>query len=225
MNYWIDLLVLTSMYYVTLPIIRKFYGHCARCPKLGGNLLPICVLFFFSLSHSQAQSPRDNNPGFHRLTFNARGVAFVSYTEDPATDRGGLFDFNDQTQLYGLNLGVNYNFLNGLSLGICTGREFFNQPEFGYYPIYLRAAMNGGTSKNSIHAEVSFGGQLTNENRTGVLARFFLGYRFRVIRSFFADLSMVYTFQNLYRSFEDSSRNGNHYNFESVGLSLGIDIN
>lgn len=192
------------------------------------NLLSVLILIILIPSSGQSQNHGDDGYDDHykRITFNARGIAFITYNPDIGTRPGSnAFDFNDKTRLVGVNVGVNYNFLNGLSLGICTGKEFFNQPDFGYYPIYIRAAMNGGTRKNSIHTEISFGGHLTNESRTGVLARFYLGYRFRVIKSFFADLSMVYTFQNLYQSFENSFRTGNYYNFESIGLSLGIDIN
>lgn len=162
---------------------------------------------------------------FKRITVNFRGMAFPSFNDDSQLAPDNIFDFSDETQMVGMNVGINYNVYNGISVGLGSGIEFFYNPYFRYVPIFMRIALNGGSNKNSIHTEGMLGGHFTNNKKMGILTRFCFGYRFKVFGGIFADISMLYTFQNLYYSFENSTRTSDYYNFESVGLSIGIDIN
>ena len=160
-----------------------------------------------------------------RITLNARGLAFPSFNDDTQLEPDNIFDFSDETQMSGLNFGINYYIFSGVSVGLGSGLEYFRNPDFRYFPIFMRIALNGGNKKNSIHTACVLGGHITNRSEMGILARFYLGYRFRVFKDLFADFSMVYTFQNLYQSFPNSGRLDDYYNFESIGLSVGIDLN
>ncbi len=182
-------------------------------------------LFFTVLVSAQEPVPKKEYHRTKRITFGVRALAFVTYSEDSLLEPDNPFDFNNDTRLIGMNLSVNYNIINGISIGVGSGFETFTQPKFTYVPLYTRLALNGGTVKDSFHVELIIGGHFTNDSRRGGLHRFLLGYRFRVHKTLFADVSMLYTYQNLYQTFDGSQRLDNYYNFDSIGLSIGLDLN
>lgn len=189
------------------------------------NYYYIFILFFTALVSAQNPEPEEPYGKPKRITFGFRALAFVTYSEDSLLEPDNQFDFDDATKLTGVNFSVNYNIINGISVGVGSGIETFTQPRFTYVPLYTRIALNGGILKNSFHVELIIGGQFTNDSRRGGLHRFLLGYRFRVHKTLFADISMIYTYQNLYQTFDNSQRLDNYYNFDSLGLSIGIDLN
>lgn len=171
-----------------------------------------------------SQKPELNDL-YNPITFGGRAFAFVTYSPDTTSQMDEAFAFNNSTQLVGVNFSINYNIINGISIGVASGIERFLNPNFRYIPLYGRLAFNGGTQKSSFHTELNIGGHFTNDSRRGGLHRFLLGYRFRIHKSLFGDLSMIYTYQNLFQNFDNSKSQYNNYNFESLGLSFGLDLN
>ena len=188
--------------------------------------LGIILLFFMAYGYSQQPEEEEQNFKFKRITIGTRFLAFISnYGEKSELEVDNPYDFTDGTKLTGLNLSVNYNIINGLSVGVGSGIEKFTQPNFSYVPLYTRIAINGGVERSSFHTEFQIGGHFTNSSKRGGFHRFLFGYRFRVYKTVFSDVSIIYTYQNLEQSFDNSQRLYDNYNFESVGLSVGIDIN
>jgi len=190
------------------------------------KFLFVALLFTATHSHSQKSQEEEQDFKFKRITVGARFLAFISnYGEKSEIEVENPYDFTDGTKLTGLNLSVNYNIINGLSVGVGSGIEKFTQPNFNYVPLYTRIALNGGVERSSFHTELQIGGHFTNSSKRGGFHRFLLGYRFRVYKTVFSDVSIIYTYQNLEQSFDNSQRLYDTYNFENVGLSVGIDIN
>ncbi|MGS0525812.1 hypothetical protein ACU8V7_12075 [Zobellia nedashkovskayae] len=188
--------------------------------------LAIILLFFMAYGYSQQPEEEEQNFKFKRITIGTRFLAFISnYGEKSESEIDNPYDFTDNTKLTGLNLSVNYNIINGFSVGVGSGIEKFTQPNFNYVPLYTRIALNGGVERSSFHTELQIGGHFTNSSKRGGFHRFLLGYRFRVYKTVFSDVSIIYTYQNLEQSFDNSQRLYDTYNFENVGLSVGIDIN
>lgn len=106
------------------------------------TLIFILVSIVVSAQRSK-ESASDN--AFNSITFGTRALAFVTYSPDTTTEIDDAFAFNNSTQLLGANLSVNYNIINGISIGLASGIERFTQPNFEYVPLYARLALNGGT--------------------------------------------------------------------------------
>ena len=43
--------------------------------------------------------------------------------------------------------------------------------------------------------------------------------------NYFSNFEFSYSYQNIYKTFENSQRPENYYNIESIGLTIGIEFN
>ncbi|WP_194767527.1 hypothetical protein [Tamlana sp. I1] len=189
------------------------------------NFKNIFHFIIFTISFFGYSQKTDNDNLKHKIYYEVRAFAFLTFNDDSLLENDDPFDFNNSTKLTGVDLSVNYYLINGISLGVGSGIETFTQPKFSYAPLYMRVALNGGSRKNSIHTELNCGGHFTDNSKFGWLFRFMFGYRFRVYKNLFANTSLIYTYQNLYKTFNNALRTSDYLHFKSVGLSVGFDIN
>jgi len=80
-------------------------------------------------------------------------------------------------------------------------------------------------TKNSIYTKANFGIHLGDLDKSGFVFRGGLGYRLKVYKNILSNFELSYSYQNIYKSFENSQRPENYYNIESLGISIGIEIN
>ena len=59
----------------------------------------------------------------------------------------------------------------------------------------------------------------------GFMFRGGLGLQFKLTKTILPIVEMTYSYQNIYKTFKDSNRNDNFYTLESIGVSLGFNIN
>ncbi|MFK5878209.1 MAG: hypothetical protein QM478_01800 [Flavobacteriaceae bacterium] len=109
--------------------------------------------------------------------------------------------------------------------GVGLGYEKLTQPAINYFPTYLNIMGFLTEKKNSVYGKLNFGTHLGDFDRSGFLFRGGLGLRFRMTKNILPIVEFTYSFQNIHKSFENSNRTENNYTLESVGLSLGFEIN
>lgn len=181
----------------------------------------LSLLFIQGLCFSQ-DSPVVNSK-IGNFGIGVQGLAFVSWYDD-ADEQGNPFDFNDDTRLIGANILVHYYVYDGISLGLGSGVEQITQPDIKYVPVFANVTLSSGKMGDGVHTEVNFGKHYGDLDKGGFMFRAGVGYRFRIHKQLFGYTSLLWTYQNLYKTFEGSQRD-NIYNFESVGLLVGVDIN
>lgn len=210
-------------------MVIKWLLNQEKLPQI--NLLKIILFAFVLISpllHCQDLGDKLRQPTktLPKFITGVRGYIFMNnFDQSINSDDNIAFELNEKTILTGFNAYTSYNLLNGLSTGFGIGFEEFNEPKFQNIPVFWTLAINGGSFKDSIHTQIMLGSNFTGEKKKGAFFRFYFGYRFRVLKRLNMDLSLAYTFQNIYKSFENSNRTTNYYNFESAGLSFGFDIN
>lgn len=62
-------------------------------------------------------------------------------------------------------------------------------------------------------------------DNSGFLFRAGFGIRVPINKYFEPNFILTYSFQNIYKSFEDSGRPENYYNFKSFGIAATLKIN
>lgn len=179
----------------------------------------------FGFQSKKVKVDNDKTKTVNQFNYRLRSFLFFSYADDSMLEPRNPFDFVDgESILYGMNISVNYKIIDGISVGLGSGIEKFEIPSFNFVPFFSSIVLNGGSKKNSFHLESNIGGHFIKNEKTGILFRIIAGYRFNIHKKFFSDLSLVYTFQNLYKTFENSGRDDNYYNFESIGISAALEI-
>lgn len=186
------------------------------------KLFLACVLLLQAICYSQNldEKPKGNLDNF---SIGVRALAFVSWYDNAMKTDNNLdiadnnYEFNKDTKLVGANLLVRYYVYEGISIGLGTGIEEITQPKIKYVPAFVNLTLSSGRVGNGFHTEVDFGSHFGDLDKNGFMFRAGLGYRFRIHKQFFGYTSLMYTYQNLYKTFEVSNRD-NIYNFESAGL-------
>jgi len=178
-----------------------------------------------SLIVIQAQSQRD-------VYFKEQGLSysiqtFVLFDYDDGVGRGYDTDYELEydTKIFGLNGEVTYYFDPTLGVGLGLGYERITQPLIEYYPLYLNLIGPLGKTKDAYYMKFNFGIHLGNLDKPGFIFRTGFGYRFKVYKDILSNMSFSYSFQNLFKSFDQSGRPENYYNIESIGLTIGIEFN
>lgn len=156
------------------------------------------------------------------ISIEPKGLTLITYIGD---FRGGYdtdYEKEENTHILGINLETNYFFNNTFAVGLGLGYEKINQPEFSYIPIYLNLI---GNLDEEFYINFQFGAHKGDVDHSGFLFRGGLGYRVPIIHLLRANFILVYSFQNMYKSFENSGRPENYYNFTSVGIAVSLKIN
>ena len=135
-----------------------------------------------------------------------------------------LYDLEYDSRVYGVNTSVNYYFSPYLATGLGIGYEKLTQPEIVYYPIFLNLRSTLMDTKNTVTTGFNFGTHLGDVDQSGFLFRWTVGYRTKLFKKVLGYFEMIYSYQNIYNSYEDSGRIDNYYNVESIGLSISIEI-
>ena len=193
------------------------------------KLILACLLFLQGVCFSQNIEAKPKSK-LDNFGLGVRGLAFLSWYDDAMKTEGGLdivdnkFDFNKDTKLIGANLLVHYYVYEGISIGFGTGIEEITQPKIKYVPAFVNLTLSSGRVGNGFHTEVDFGSHFGDLDKNGFMFRAGLGYRFRIHKQLFGYTSLIFTYQNLYKTFEESKKD-NIYNFESAGLLIGFDLN
>jgi len=186
----------------------------------------ILILFFISNSILAQNNEIEEDFKNQGLSFKTQTLVLFPY--DDGTNGGVYntdFEIENNTFIFGLNSEVNYYFSQNFGVGIGFGFEKINQPNFIYYPIYLNIISALNDTKNAIYAKVNFGTHLGNLDKSGFVFRGGLGYRLKVYKNILSNFELTYSYQNIYKSFKNSQRPENYYNIESVGITVGIEIN
>jgi len=160
------------------------------------------------------------------LSFKAQSIVLLPYNDGT---NGNLYDTNYELEnnsfIYGFNGELNYYLNPNFGLGIGLGYENLNQPNINYYPLYLNIISALDDIENTVYAKVNFGIHLGNLDKSGFLFRGGLGYRLKVYKNILSNFEFSYSYQKIYKSFKNSQRPENYYNVESIGLTIGIEIN
>jgi len=160
------------------------------------------------------------------LSFKAQTLVLFPY--DDGTN-GDIYDTNyeleNNTFIFGINTEINYYLNSNFGAGFGFGYEKINQPNFSYFPIYLNLIGVLNDTKDAIYVKVNFGSHLGDLDKSGFLFRGGLGYRLKVYKSILSNFEFSYSYQNIYKTFENSQRPENYYNIESIGLTIGIEFN
>lgn len=135
------------------------------------------------------------------------------------------FELEYNTIVYGASLEMNYYFNPHFGLGTGISLERINQPYFEYFPLYVSIFSALNESKNSIYTKANIGFHMGDVDKSGFVFRGGLGYRLKVFRNILSNFELTYSYQNIYKSFENSGRPENYYNLESIGLTIGIELN
>jgi len=198
-------------------MVKEWYGK-----KI---ILIICLFCVVGLGYSQQTKSNDffKDKG---LSLKAQTFILSPYNEEVGNSLYDTdFELEYKTIVYGANIEINYYLNPHFGLGIGIGYEMINQPHFEYYPLYLSLMGALNETKNSIYTKANIGVHLGDLDQSGFVFRGGLGYRLKVFENILSNFEFTYSYQNIYKSFENSERPENYYNLESVGLTIGIEIN
>lgn len=186
----------------------------------------ISIIFLISSSMLAQSNNIEEEFKEYGLSFKVQSIVLLPYNDG---SNGNLYNTNYELEnnsfIYGFNGELNYYLNPNFGLGIGLGYENLNQPNITYYPLYLNIISALDDSKNTVYAKVNFGIQLGNLDKSGFLFRGGLGYRLKVYKNILSNFEFSYSYQNIYKSFKNSQRPENYYNVESIGLTIGIEIN
>ena len=135
------------------------------------------------------------------------------------------FELEDNSFVYGFNAELNYYIDSNFGVGLGLGFEKLNQPNIIYYPLYLNIIGVLNDTKNAVYTKINFGIHLGDLDKSGFIFRGGLGYRLKVYKNILSNFELTYSYQNIYKSFKNSQRPENYYNIESIGITIGIEIN
>jgi hypothetical protein len=184
----------------------------------------ISFLFISFILFSQDNDKVLNKKG---LSFKAQSL-ILSYYEKNDTNISPYqtdFELSNSTFLYGINTELNYYFSPYFATGLGFGVEQISQPNIVYMPLYINAIGLFNSGKKSLYSKLNFGIHLGDIDNLGFLFRFGLGGRFVVFKKIASNIEVTYSFQNIDKTFNNSNRPENYYNIESIGITIGIEIN
>jgi len=160
------------------------------------------------------------------LSFKAQSIVLLAYDDGTnGSIYNTIYELEDNSFIYGFSGELNYYLSSNFGLGLGFGIENLNQPNITYYPLYINIIGVLDDTKNSIYTKANFGIHLGDLDKSGFVFRGGLGYRLKVYKNILSNFELSYSYQNIYKSFENSQRPENYYNIESLGISIGIEIN
>lgn len=185
--------------------------------------LSIIVLLSMNLYgqlNDQSENPYESGINFKIQAFYlfpfSKEVGVVTYEND--------YELTEDSNQYGFDTEINYMISPYFGVGLGTGIETLQQPKCSYFPLYLNLFCPLSKTENSLTTNVNFGIHLGNVDKLGFILRSGIGYRTGVGKKLLANFEITYSFQNLYKSFENSGRISNYYNLESLGFKVGIEV-
>lgn len=131
------------------------------------------------------------------------------------------FQPGDDTLIYGIQSEINYFVSREFALGVGFGKEIVTQPDISYIPIYLNALL---ILDEHFFIDGKLGVHRGSVPNSGILSRIGLGIPIQITKNLLANFTIAYSFQNIYKDFPNSNLDDNYYNFETIGVSVGIDI-
>lgn len=160
------------------------------------------------------------------LSFKTQSLVLIRYNNTESKDIYQKdFELGENTFLYGINGEFNYYFNPHFAAGIGVGLEKISKPSIVYTPLYVNIIGVFNKTQKSLYSKLNFGVHLGNIDNTGFLFRFGLGAKVPFFKKIPLNIEFTYSFQNLNKTFVNSNRPDNFYNLESIGLSIGIEIN
>jgi hypothetical protein len=134
------------------------------------------------------------------------------------------YDLEFDSRVYGVNTSINYYINPYMAGGFGIGYEKLTQPEIVYYPLFLNLRSTLMDTKSTITTGANFGVHLGDVDQAGFMFRWVIGYRSKLFKNILSYFEMIYSYQNIYKSFNNSGRVDNYYNVESIGLSISVEF-
>ncbi len=201
-----------------------------KCNWMSTDMIKKCffnLIFLICGVNNFAQNAAVFEKDFKEKGFSVHLDTYTFFPLEDETD--GYFDtkfeIERNTVVYGLNSTLTYFFTPYFGLGMGIGYEYINQPRFSYFPIYLNGIFAFNETKNSYYLRGNYGTFLGNLDKSGVFVRAGIGYRFILAKKLLLNFEILYSFQNMYKTFENSERPENYYNIEGIGIAIGVMFN
>lgn len=181
-------------------------------------------LIVFLIPFSLISQEKDSSN--HFKGFGLKTNAFITFPYENNEKVNELSDneITEKTNIHGCNVILSYNLSPYFGLGLGTGYEVVTQPNIQYYPLFLNLSGNSSDASESYTANANFGIHKGDLDKNGFIFRSSLGYKISISDVLKANFEILYSFQNIYKSFPNSVRIDNYYNIESIGISVGFEI-
>ncbi len=166
-----------------------------------------------------AQSHQKSNLGF---VFGAETQVLIPYKGSLLSNYGSDEEVTLDTKIWGASLFADYYFTEIFFARLALGYEKVNQPKFNYYPFTLGFGFSTPVYKGGSIFYAEMGTHLGDLDRGRFIFRAKGGYGVPIFNRTKLGIGLVYSFQNLHKSFPGSTRGSNYYNFTSLGLFANL---
>ncbi|MFV0305071.1 MAG: hypothetical protein ACK5IC_06295 [Moheibacter sp.] len=129
------------------------------------------------------------------------------------------------SQLFGVNLEVNYRFDEYLIVGLGTGYEYINHPKISYIPVYISARTSIGEEQIETPIfRVALGTHFGDLAKNGILTRIGIGYRLPIYKELCLNMEGIMTYQGIRKEFDSYPEIIQYYNMLGVGIGIGFEL-
>lgn len=180
------------------------------------------VILILNNSLIQAQDIDKKSRGF---AFGGETLALIPYDGSINSIYETDYEVDADSFIWGVSLFTHYHFSHNIYASLALGYETLNQPNINYYPFTIGGGLLTSSGNNGFLLEANFGTHLGDLESSGFIFRGKIGYSVGFLYNKSLNFGLLYSYQNLNKTFENSMRPENYYNMESLGIFINIKWN